>query len=86
MPGGMNMSIATLQDCLDHDMRIWANCARPNCGHGVELDIAKLIERFGPDYSYIGDDRLRNSLRCARCGHKGGTLAVAHRRLVSGDE
>jgi len=82
MATGMKMSVATLQDCLAHDVRIWGHCGSSHCSKAEELDLAKLIEHFGADYSYIADDRLRNALRCTRCGHKGGTITIAHRRIV----
>lgn len=74
----MALEVRTLQDCKEMDVEITGHCSNHRCAHAVMLDLDKLIEKFGADYSYIGDDRLRQSLRCSRCGHKGGMITISH--------
>lgn len=67
----------TLQELIDGDMCLAAHCGALNCGHHRVLDLGMLIARLGPGYSSVGDDRLRNALKCTRCGHKGGSLTLS---------
>ncbi|WP_309084137.1 hypothetical protein [Chelativorans sp.] len=69
--------IRTLQDLVDHEMQLTAHCGSAFCGHHKVLDLKEMIATFGPDYSCIGDDRLRNAIRCERCGHKGGSVTIS---------
>ena len=68
------ITISTLQDLSDHGYRLEGNCL--TCGRGRPLDLAKLIERFGPGYSYVNETRIRAALACTACGSRGGTLTI----------
>ena len=49
----------------------WVYCTSGNCTHGRPLALAPFVIRWGPNES---SDRLRRSLLCAKCGHKGAQL------------
>lgn len=49
------------------------------CNHSATVDLDALEQRFGPDWSLYGDNRLTLMalLRCARCGEKNIQLQVS---------
>jgi hypothetical protein len=48
---------------------VWVYCER--CQHHAPLACAVAVIRWGPDMS---SDKLRQSARRTRCGHKGATI------------
>lgn len=70
------IKIETLGEIRRHEFIITANCTGFACGRGRPLDIDRLIEIFGEDYSVIEDTRIRAALVCIRCKHRGGSLSV----------
>lgn len=78
------MRISTLSDLKRHGMRLYAACEAPNVGHGAYLDLDALIERFGPDYSYVDDGRIGRACRCQKCGHLGAMVLLMPRDGPSG--
>jgi len=49
----------------------WFHCGRQGCTHHTPVAIAPFVIRWGPDAS---SDMIRNSLRCTKCGFKGGSM------------
>ena len=86
----MSCSVGTIQEHIDDDMVVTAYCGRfPACMHREELDLEALKESLGPDFMLVGNDAFTRALRCAQCGHKGGSLIVSprfrtdyHKRMV----
>ena len=72
---GMQRSvrIETLGDLAAHGYGLNAMCEK--CGHRVDLDILALIERFGPDFVYVGR-HLDAMLTCTACGARAATVQV----------
>lgn len=68
--------IETLADLKAHRMGLYASCTAQYAGHGAPLDIDMLIERFGPDYVFINEQRIGASCVCRKCGHRGAELRV----------
>jgi len=57
--------IETLGDQVAHGYGLNATCDR--CRHRADLDILALIERFGPDFVYVGK-HIDDMLVCTACG------------------
>jgi hypothetical protein len=49
----------------------WADCAGRGCGHFAPIAIAAFVIRWGPN---APADKLRESMVCRACGHRGVTL------------
>lgn len=60
--------ISTLALLKQHGMYLSASCL--GCGHNNELDTDVLIERFGPDHTFIANGEIAASLVCGRCRSK----------------
>jgi ribosomal protein L37E len=60
--------IGSLYDAWKAERDLWVLCQ--DCGHAAKLDTRKLILRLGDEASALAFDqlRLRNRLRCRRCG------------------
>ncbi len=67
-------TIRTLGDLKARGDSISAHCGNPNCGHYKLLDLDMLIARFGADYVFINETRIKNAVRCEICERKGGKL------------
>lgn len=63
--------IPTLEQLQKDEDWLWVYCTSFTCTHHKAMKLAPLIERWGPNTS---SDRLRQSGRCTKCGHKGATL------------
>lgn len=58
-----NSKIAeTLADLKEHRMGLYAHCSAPGAGHGSELDLDFLIDRFGKDFVYINETQISRAL------------------------
>ena len=68
--------LSTLQDIKVSRHHFFGHCGRPGCSHAKILDIDGLIHRLGPDYEFVGNDKLQKSLVCDVCGHEGGTITL----------
>lgn len=64
---GGTSTISTLGDLVRVGYRLWAHCGRRECGHRADLDLEALVERLGPQHSYLAPD-LVPRLRCGTCG------------------
>ena len=58
----------SLYDAWKAERDLWVLCQ--DCGHAAKLDTRSLILRLGDEASALDFDklRLRNRLRCRRCG------------------
>ncbi len=69
-----NITFTTLGDLKRGNCKLVANCFGRDCGHGKELDIDKLISRFGENHCLIDEIEITRRLRCEKCGWLGGRL------------
>lgn len=66
---------ATLGEVVDSGNELWAVCN--GCGHGRNLDLVNLVNRFGRSRPVPS---LRQVFRCQRCGSRSvGVVRVAGR-------
>ena len=72
------VTLDTLGALKRHGYRLWGHCgAGIMCGYGAQLDMDRLIEKFGEDYPILNETKIGESLApCPRCGHKGGTTTL----------
>lgn len=63
----------TIGDLLAEAGWVILNCENPACGRRVATQLPAFIEKFGPDAS---SDLVRDTARCAECGHKGVTTTT----------
>jgi hypothetical protein len=61
------IAVRTIAD-LSERVRLVAHCEE--CQHSSDLDVQKLLERFGP----LSLARLRSRLRCSSCGAHAPTV------------
>lgn len=60
---------ATMGDLIRNDPRwLWLHCANIECGHKRAVAIVPFVIRWGV---HAPSDRLRRSMRCMKCGHRG---------------
>ena len=56
-----------------YSFTLYCTNMRPRCGHGMRLDVAATIARFGDrTWSWV-----RRRARCTVCGHRGASLIMA---------
>ena len=70
------LAIDTLGKLRDLGYGLYAHCAALYAGHGSLLDLDLLIERYGEDYEFVGEERIAAACTCKRCGHRGATLRL----------
>jgi hypothetical protein len=63
------IDVPTLAELRRHSAWFWLYCER--CLHHAPVAFVPLMIRWGADAS---SDKLRQSARCTKCGHKGATL------------
>lgn len=75
----MVKTYATLESYRTGGYGLWASCAAgPSCTHFADLDLDRLIDRFGPDFDVIDrKSELLARLRCRRCGSDQVELRIA---------
>lgn len=67
------LTVETLGAVKSAGYRMYGNCL---CGKGGQLDLDKLIERYGPEHVFVKDTEVSSKLRCRHCGRKCGALAL----------
>ena len=94
----MTIRINTISDFKREGYVLTAYCVHQYggipCNHSAEVDLDALEQRFGPDWSLYGPNRLTLMalLRCKRCGGRdiqlqvspGATRATAPQGLQAG--
>ena len=68
-----SVRIETLGDLAAHGYGLNPLCER--CRHRVDLDLLALIERFGPDFVYVGR-HIDEMLSCTACGAREATVQL----------
>lgn len=70
---------STLQSYREGRYGLWASCAAgPTCTHFADLDLDRLIARFGPDFDVVArKPELLDHLRCSRCGSRQVEIRIA---------
>lgn len=70
--------LSTLGSLDEHGYYLWAACVSNNdCHHVADLDMGVLIRKFGADFVFVGNDAVRSSLRCTKCGGKNIEIRIA---------
>lgn len=60
---------ATMGDLVRNDPRwVWLHCLNVECRHKRAVALVPFVIRWGAD---APSDKLRQSMRCTKCGHKG---------------
>ena len=60
--------VPTLAELHNTTRWVWLYCGNYKCNRKRAATLAQLVIRWGPDES---SDRLRRSIKCTACGHKG---------------
>lgn len=68
-------TVSTLGDLRDYGMGLFANCTAQFAGHGSQLNLDELIEKYGEDYVFINETRIARACKCW-CGHKGAKITM----------
>lgn len=69
-------TIDTLGKLKEDGYRLWGHCGAQFCGHADILPLDRLIERYGPDYGFIGETQIARSIVCSVCEHRGGSIRL----------
>lgn len=72
----MTTTLETIDDFRRHGHALLGHCGNPLCGRCRALDLDALADRYGADYSIIGETRIRAALVCSACGHRGGSITI----------
>jgi len=64
-----------------HGYTLTARCRSPGCDNRRELDLARLLERFGPNATLA---EVRLHFRCGRCGLHGARIEVRYQGWARG--
>jgi hypothetical protein len=73
----------TVQELVDHGMRIEAYCHRSSCNHHRAVDLQLLRDWLGPDAPTMAD-HLKPLLVCAKC--RGKAVGLIYSRDFGGPQ